>query len=322
VNVENGAWAPRRIGRAVTRVLSSVLLVALFAATSAAFVLTEAAKLEKSPIYGTSVTKLFSPTCNCKNDKALIDFWLRKSEHVSAWLEYDGKRVRTLVPGRRYARGPVRLSFNGISPTGLTLPDGVYLPFVHLGSSHRTIGLPNPIRLDTKPPVVQVRQSIHAHISPDGDGRNDVFRILYRVSKPSHGILFVDGRLVEFTYWEPLRGVLVWNGKIDDRLASPGKHVLEISAQDLAGNRAKPFPFAVVTIRYLALGRNRLLVRPGARFSILALTDASTVTWLLHGRHGKLPRGRLHLRAPKRPGLYRLYVQAAGHSAKALIIVA
>jgi len=42
----------------------------------------------------------------------------------------------------------------------------------------------------------------------------------------------------------------------------------------------------------------------------------------MHGGRGVMPHGTLHLRAPKKPGVYRLYVTAAGHAAKALVVVA
>ena len=109
--------------------------------------------------------------------------------------------------------------------------------------------------------------------------------------------------------------------KIDGRLARPGNHVLKISAEDAAGNRTPPFPFAVVTVRYVTLGRTRVLVRPGGRFAILVLADAPEVKWLFKRSRGVARTGTLHFKAPKKPGVYRLYVSAAGHSAKALVVV-
>jgi hypothetical protein len=295
--------------------------VALLAATAGAFALTQGAKVELIPIYRTHVDKIFSPVCKCRTDMAKIDFWLRKSDHLTVWITHDGTKVRTLVPGRTFKPGPVKLEFDGRDDNGRLLPDGDYKPTVRLSHEHRTIEIPNTMVLDTKPPIVHVRHRIYAHISPDGDHHNDVFRIHYSVSERAHGILFVDGHQVELTHFEPLSGALVWYGTIEGRKARPGNHVLEISAQDLAGNRAKPFPFAVVTVRYIRLGRTRLLVKPGGRFAVLVLTDAPSFEWLLHGRRGTARHGTLHLRAPAAPGVYRLYVQAAGHSAKALVVV-
>jgi hypothetical protein len=302
-------------------VLSTAFCVALLAATAGAFALTQGAKTELIPIFKTHVDKVFSPDCGCTTSVARIDFRLRKKDRLTVWLDHEGERVRTLVPGRTYPRGWVRLEFDGISDAGLTLPEGDYRPVVHLAREHRTIELPNTIALDTTPAAVHVRHRIYTHISPDGDGRKDLFKIQYSVSEPAHGILLVDNHQVAFTYRKPLKGVLVWNGKIDGRLARPGNHVLEISAQDVAGNRTKPFPLAVVTVRYVALGRTRVLVKPRGRFALLVLADAPRVEWRLHGRRGIARPGTLHLRAPAKRGVYRLYVVAAGHAAKALVVV-
>jgi hypothetical protein len=295
--------------------------VALLAATAGAFALTEGAKLELSPIYRTKVDKVFSPACNCDTSTAGIDFRLRKHDRITVWLERDGERVRTLVPGRSYGPGPVSLAFDGISDSGLTLANGLYRPVVHLAREHRTIKLPNLIELDTKPPALRIRHRIYTHISPDGDGRKDVFRVTYHLSERGHGILLVDGRQVVFTRFQPLDGVLVWNGKVDGHLARPGNHVLRASAEDAAGNRTKPIPFAVVQIRYVKLGRTRVVAKPGTRFAILVVSDAKQVSWLFNRRRGVARPGTVRFDAPKKPGVYRLYVSAAGHAAKALVVV-
>jgi hypothetical protein len=305
----------------VARVLSTAFCVALLAATAGAFALTQGAKTELIPIYKTHVDKVFSPDCGCATSVARIDFRLRKKDRLTVWLDHGGERVRTLVPGRTYPPGWVRLEFDGIDDGGVTLPQGDYRPVVHLAREHRTIELPNTIVLDTRPAAVRTRHRIYTHISPDGDGRNDVFKVRYSVSEPAHGILLVDRHQVEYTRFQRLSGTLEWNGKLDGRPARPGNHVLEISAQDLAGNRTKPFPFAVVTVRYVALGRTRVLVKPRARFALLVLADARRVEWRLRGRHGVARPGTLHLRAPAKRGVYRLYVVAAGHATKALVVV-
>ena len=92
-------------------------------------------------------------------------------------MERDGKRVARSSPGRPIPRGKVSLEFPGIGVDGgLALPDGSYLPVVHLTNEHRTITLPNPIQLDTKPPhVVRFPHRVYTHISPDGDDHDDSF---------------------------------------------------------------------------------------------------------------------------------------------------
>ena len=78
--------------------------------------------------------------------RSRLFFRLRKRDHLTVWMEHDGKRLRTLVSGRSYPAGPVTLAFDGISDDGLTLPDGVYRPVVRLKRDHRTIELPNTDR--------------------------------------------------------------------------------------------------------------------------------------------------------------------------------
>jgi hypothetical protein len=306
----------------VARLLSTAFCVALLGATAGAFAVSKGGKTELVPIYETRADGVFSPDCGCSTSAARIDFRLRRSDRLTVWVDRDGKRASTLVPGRIYPPGAVGLEFDGIDDSGLTLPEGRYRPVVHFEREHRTIVLPNTIVLDTTPPAVHVRHRIYTHISPDGDRRGDSFSVRYTLGEPGRGILIVDHRQVAIAARRGHSGELVWNGKIRGRLARPGNHVLEISAEDAAGNRADPFPFAVVTVRYVALGRTRVLARPGGRFAVLVLADARDVEWRLHGAHGVVRPGTLRLRAPARRGVYRLYVIAAGHAAKALVVVA
>ncbi len=305
------------------RLLSTVFLLLLLTGTVGAFALTQGAKLERSPIYRTRIpSKTFSPECGCATSSAQIQFSLRKADKLTVWMERNGERVATVVPGREYPAGPVDLSFSGVTESGKTLPDDVYLPVVHMERAHRTIRLPNPIRLDSKAPTITVKHPQHAIISPDGDGRKDMFRTPYAVSEPARAILYVNARRVFFTLRKPLRGQLVWNGKFNGRPARPGVYVLAASARDPAGNVAKPQPFAIVQVRYVALGRKRVVVRPGGKFAIRVSTDAPTVRWLLNGRTGVARRGTIKLRAPRKQGVYRLYVAAGDHAAKATVVVA
>jgi len=306
----------------VARVLSTAFVLALLAATLGAFVLTQAAKTERSPIFRTRVDRVFSPDCSCDRRVANIDFELRKKEHLEVWIERDGRRVATLVPGRTFDAGPVPLEFDGVTDEGLTLPDGAYVPVVRLTSSHRTIRLPNEITIDTKPPQIAVPKTPKAIISPDGDGRKDSFSARFRLSDAGHAVMLVNDRRVVFTRRLLRSGTFTWNGRLTGRAVPRGIYVLDASAQDVAGNRAKPYPFAVVQVRYVALGRKRIVARPGGRIAIRVSTDSPSVSWRLGGRTGAARRGTLELRAPRRQGVFRLYVWANGHAAKAAVVVA
>jgi hypothetical protein len=306
----------------VARVLSTALVLALLAATAIAFVITESAKLEKSPIYATHAPDpVFSPD-GTVHPEANLDFRLRKAERIEVWMESeDGDRQRTLLAPRSFKSGAtVQLAWNGIRDDGTASPDGVYLPVVKLVSSHRTIVLPNPIRLDTRPPVVVVKRPQHPILSPDGDGHGDRFVTPYHLSESGQAILNVAMKRVELTRCCKPVGTLVWNGKFAAKPAKPGQYLMTAQGRDLAGNVSKPFPFAIALVRYIVLGRERIVVRTGGKFALRVSTDAPFVHWTLHGRSGTARRGTLKLRAPKSPGVYKLYVTASGHAASCTVV--
>jgi hypothetical protein len=312
----------------LARVLSTALVLAVLAATAAAFAITERAKLARSPIYATNVTKLFSPDCAVPcplgSGSAVVSFKLRTRERLTVWIQRGSTRIATLVSGRVFPRGK-RLSFDwsGVAGAGTLFSDGTYKPYVKLERSHRTIAIPSLIVLDTKPPVITVKHPVYPVISPDGDGHADVVRVPYRVSEKAHAILLVGSQRVLLTYRQPLKGTLVWTGKLGTppHPARQGRYVLYIAALDLAGNESKPYPFAIVQVRYVVLARPRVTVAPGHRFAIRVSTDAPKVSWRLHGRSGVARKGTLHFRAPRTPGTYRLYVFAAGHAARCMVVV-
>jgi hypothetical protein len=307
----------------VARVLSTAVVLALLTATALAFVITESAKLEKSPIMGTKVTPLFSPS-GVTQKTAEIEFRLRTRERIEAWIEdSEGNRVRILQPPRTFPRGAqLDLVWNGFTDSGTIEPDGVYMPVVKLLRSHRTIVLPSPIRLDTKPPVITVRHPLYPILSPDGDGRRDTFTVPYRINERAHAILAVRGTRVELTKSQKQTGELHWNGKLEDRPVRPGRYLLTVAARDEAGNESKPFRFAIAQVRYITLARDRVVVRPGGKFALRVSADTPTVHWTLHGRSGTQRTGTLRFTAPKSAGVYRLYVTAGTHAAKCTVVVA
>jgi len=309
----------------VARVLSTAVVLALLTATVLAFVITERAKLEKSPIMGTNVTSLFSPS-GVGPKTADVKFRLRTSERIEAWIQdSEGNRVRVLQAPRTFKRGS-QLDFvwDGFTDSGTLVPDGVYMPVVKLLRSHRTIVLPSEIRLDTKPPVITVRHPQYPILSPDGDGRRDSFTVPYRINERAHAILAVRGTRVEYTLRQKQVGEVHWNGKlgVPPRPVRPGRYVLTIAAQDEAGNQSKPFPFAIAQVRYITLARDRVVVRPGGKFALRVSTDTPFVQWTLHGRSGTQRSGTLRFTAPKSVGVYRLYVTAGSHAALCTVVVA
>jgi hypothetical protein len=312
----------------VARVLPTALVIALLAATAAAFALTERAKLELSPIYGTQQAQVFSPDSKDPPKKlAHIRFHVRKSESIDVWIQdSDGKRVDDLLVRRAVrAKELVQVVWDAFTPAGVGVPDATYHAVVKLERSHRTIVMPSDITVDTTPPRITARPSTkYPIISPDGDGHGDVFRIPYELSEPAHAILLLRGKKVVFTNGQKERGTLIWNGKApgSTRSLPAGRYVLGLAARDRAGNQSTGVTFAIGQVRYVTLARTRVVVRPGGRFALRVSTDASQVEWRLHGRSGTLPRGTLRLRAPMAAGVYRLYVSVGGHSAVCSVVVA
>lgn len=306
----------------MARVLSTALVLALLAATAIAFVLTESAKLEKSPIYATQLPDpIFSPD-GTLHPEADLDFRLRKTERIEVWIQdTSGRRQRTLLAPRSFRRGStVSVAWDGIRDNGTASPDGVYFPVVKLLLSHRTIVLPNPITLDTKPPVITVKRPQHPILSPDGDGHGDRFVTQYHLSERGQAILNVAMKQVWLTRCCKPVGTLVWNGKFPSGPAKPGQYLFTAQGRDLAGNTSKPFPFAIGLVRYIVLGRDRVVVHAGGKFALRVSTDAPLVHWTLHGRSGTARRGTFTLRAPKSQGVFKLYVTASGHAASCTVV--
>ena len=298
-----------------------MLVVALLAATAAAFALTQGLKLQKSPIFGTRVQPVFSPVCNCDRETARIAFKLRKADRIDVSIVDDDEVVRTIERGRSYPKGPVVIEWDGRDDAGRILPEGEYKPRIHVRGEHQTITLPNPIRIDVTPPVIQDVRVAPRVISPDGDGRSDQLRVRYRLSEEGRGALFVNGKRRALTRFPRTEETIVWNAKVNGRPLRAGVYGLQLLAFDPAGNRAERTPVIPVAVRYVTLGRNRIPVAAGAPFAVRVSSDAERVRWTLGGRSGFARPGTLRLRAPLQKGRFTLTVSANGHTARAAVFV-
>lgn len=306
----------------MARYAPAALVAALLVATAAAFVYTEKLKLTPSPILGPRVKKVFSPVCDCGSDTATISFRLRKRDRLTVEIvDRRGVGVRTLVSDRPMPRGRVTFYWNGRDDFDRVVPEGLYRPRVHLALQRRTIVMPNPIRVDVTPPVVQLVSLEPRVFSPDGDGRADKVVARYRVDEPSSVFLYVDGEQRVRKRGQQKAGRIDWYGLLDGEPQPPGAYRLGLGARDVAGNlgrRTRQYP---VVIRYVALGRSRIEAAAGARFAVLVLSDAARVSWRLGARTGVARPGTLKLRAPLRPGRFTLTVSANGFHARAAVVV-
>jgi hypothetical protein len=299
-----------------------LIVLALLGATAAAFAVTERLKLERSPITGTRVDRVFSPVCECARDVATISFVLRRRETVTvSLLDENGRSVATIVRERPEPAGRVTYVWDGRDRFDHVVPEGLYRPRVDLERNGRTIVLPNPIRVDTTAPqitLVRVRPRV---FSPDSDGRRDRVVATYTIDERARATMLVDGRRRVLGKFSRQRGSLTWFGRFAGEAARPGAYEIRLRAIDRAGNRSLRTRAVTVLARYVALSRERIEVVAGKRFSVRVLTDADSYRWLFAGGRGAGRRAVLVLRAPDEPGPYTLYVTAAGHAARAAVDV-
>lgn len=299
-----------------------LLVLVLLGATAAAFALTERLKLERSPVTGTVVDKVFSPVCECARDVAVISFRLRKPETVTVTvIDSAGRSVQTLVRRRREGAGRVSYTWDGRNQLGEVVPEGRYRPKVELAAHGRTIVLPNPITVDTTDPVIRIVRLRPRVISPDGDGRGDHLTATYAVSEPARALMLVDGRRRVLGRFRRLTGRLVWYGIVNGRPVRPGTYGIRLRAIDQAGNRSLVTREIPVRVRYVELARDHVAALAGKRFQIGVSTDALSYRWLFAGKHGVGRRRVLRLRAPDVAGPYTLYVTVGRHADKAAVTV-
>jgi hypothetical protein len=309
--------------RAVARYAPAALVAALLAATALAFAYTESLKLTPSPILGTRVpTKVFAPGCRCATARAIVSFHLRSTDDVTVdMVRGRDEVVRRLFSGQAFAGETLGVEWDGRDDVGDIVSEGIYRPRVKLARQHRTIVLPNPIRVDTTPPLVTMTRLAPRVFSPDGDRRRDRVVAGYSVDEPARVSLYIDGVRAVLKKGRKAEGTIDWFGTQDGKPLPKGLYRLRLAATDIAGNEGRPTRSKAVVIRYVALGRKQIEATPGSRIAVLVLSDASRVGWKLGRRAGTARPGTLRLRAPLQPGRFTLTVTANGRSTRAAVLV-
>jgi hypothetical protein len=299
------------------QVAAAVVVVALLGGSAAAFAFTEHVKLEKSPVFATHVGKRLGPNCRCQHQHVKIQFRLRKPDRLSvAIVDSDGKVVRTLLMSAPVRAGVRRLNWDGRDDSGQVVPAGTYKPRLHLANEHRTILMPNPVKVDPTAPAISPISLAPRVFSPGHAFRRNHVSIRWRASEPVQALLYVDGELR--VHWKRFieKGTLPWRGT-----ALPaGRYHLVLRAVDLTGNLSRGVPLGVVRIRYVTVRPHVLNALAGTRIGFRIVADARRVHWRFGARRGTSPPGLLILRPP-RAGRYRLTVTVDGHTAQALAIV-
>jgi hypothetical protein len=309
----------------------TVLVLALVAATVGAFVITERLKLERSPVTAPRFTRLFSPTCECPTDRARLTIRFRTEDTVDAEIvNRDDDPVRTLAADEPVARGDVTFVWDGRDTAGAVVPDGRYRLRLHLEDSRRTILVPTDFRVDTKPPRLGVISVSQRTISPNGDGRNDRVRIVYRAGQKARPNLTANEAVVVRGRARPAgRARIEWSGRIDGEPAPAGEYRLVLRVRDVAGNLSRPADAGIVRVRYLELETGAYLTEPGKLLRFRVVTDALPFTWSLTGpgsqvvKSGSSDTNAVAVRIPKDvvPGTYRLEATAGGVTDAAAVTI-
>ncbi len=272
---------------------------------------------------GTLVDKVFSPVCECPTETASISFRLRKPAQVTVdVLDAQDRSVRTLVRGDIRLAGRVTYRWDGRDDSGRVLPEGSYRPRVRLAEHGRTIVLPNPMRIDVTAPAIRLLSVRPGVFSPNGDGRNDRISARYEMTERAEPVLLAEGRRRVVGLFQRRVSKLDWNG--DGAGGPPRQGIVEISmrATDPAGNRSRVSRTVPIVVRYIALARHRLAVKPGEGFAIGVVTDMPSYRWRFAGKAGLTSVRTLRLRAPETPGTYMVFVRAPdGHADSAVVVV-
>ena len=299
------------------QVAAAVVVVALLGGAAAAFAFTEHVKLEKSPVFATHVGKQLGPNCRCQHQHVKIQFRLRKPERLSvAIVDSDGTVVRRLLTSAPVRAGVRRLNWDGRDDSGQVVPAGTYKPRLHLANEHRTILMPNPIKVDPTAPTIALVSLVPRVFSPGHALRRDHVSIRWRASEPVQALLYVDGELR--VHWKRFieKGTLPFRGSG----LPAGRYRLVLRAVDLTGNLSRGVPLGVVRIRFVEVRPHLLRPLAGAKIGFRVIADARRIHWRFGKRRGTTRPGLLLLKAPK-PGRYRLTVTVDGHTAEAVVIV-
>lgn len=223
-----------------------MLLLALLAGTTTAFALTEALKLERSPVSRPRFKSVFSPTCACPRETARLAVKLRKADTIDAFMvDADGNSVRTLVSAEPRAPGRTVFRWDGRDDQGAVVPDGTYRLRLHFAKADRTIVIPNTVRVDTRAPTIELVSLEPRRLELGAESAT----IVERVSERARPILLANGEVVlRGVVGEPGRTTFTWDGTAGGEPLSPGRYALTLEAQDPAGNVSAPTQDVAVRI--------------------------------------------------------------------------
>lgn len=287
----------------MSRLAVTIVVLVLVAGTAAAFAVAERLKLERSPITAPRFDRLFSPVCDCETATARLRLRFRRAETVDAVIvDVKGGAVRTLARGERIGTGDHVFAWDGRDDAGAVAPDGRYRLRLRLVGERRTILIPTTVELDATSPEVVLARLVPAVFSPDGDGRRDRTKAIFRSSERGRAELLVDGETVVRGPSRPAgKAGLRWGGRIAGETVRAGIYRVSVRVRDAAGNLSEPAPSLPLEVRFIRLDEDSYTAEAGGTLAFGVDADAVTFGWTLHrSRDGKA--GRVILRGEAAPG--------------------
>ncbi len=236
----------------MTRPLVRAVFAVLVVATIAAFFATQQLKGE-FPLVIRFATKPvnFSPNGDDYRDEARVGFDLSEPAEVTfSVVDAEGNEVRRLVDGQRLAGDEKhRFTWDGNDDDGNPVPDGTYRMRVVRRDESRVINSFKEIRIDRRPPPVELVKAEPSVIAPGAPGQTPRVEIRYRGpanEAPEFRVFRTDdGRPYVVRRFRGNRDRSgVWDGQVaigaDETAPAPdGDYAFTVAVRDRAGNRTE-----------------------------------------------------------------------------------
>jgi hypothetical protein len=326
---------------------SSLVVRAVFAllvaATAGAFLLAQTLKTEEPLVLRFSVKpRHISPNGDRVREEARVGFDISEPAEVSfAVIDSEGSEVRRIVDDRRLA-GDTRHRFfwDGRDDDEHVVPDGTYRLRVTRRKENRVVDSFKTVRVDTKPPRVELLSAKPSLLAPGLRGGPRRVRLRYRGPRnlaPEFRVFRTGGRgpakLVRLFRGDDTR-TGVWDGTVRGGPTPSGNYAFNVKVRDLAGNKAEapaPIPDARdarpgtgVTVSRFSL-RGPMGVVPAGSIAVLRVGPVARRFQFALSRLGSARAirrdrrrgGRLRVRIPRRArtGVYLVRVRASGRRA-------